>query len=319
MSLSLNEKSGFDLIPFKNNTLLFHVRSWMKRQTAFSICVLLPLFIIGSYLLFIKTPEYESSTSILIHNYGDDSGMQEKANSLFQKARDKQQSQVPSSATVSLIKHYLSSDELLFALENTAGIKAHYQAKSIDSLSRLKKTANKKEFLDYFNKKIKVSANSNTGEINIALRAFSPEKAQEVLHLMGKQSIEFVNKIELSAAKEQKMYLQSELHKSREKLLKAKLQFKNLTQDPTVHPQELAHRQLKLKFVEAEYDAAQQAYVFWIMSLKRNSAIQILSPTQPDSYSYPRLPYDLFSLLVIFSIFFILVKMIIMLIGEHIY
>ncbi|WP_162263930.1 hypothetical protein [Legionella shakespearei] len=291
----------------------------MKKQTAFSICVLLPLFIIGSYLLFIKTPEYESSTSILIHNYGEDSGMKNKTNSLFQKANDKQQSQMTSSATVSLIKHYLSSEELLFALENTAGIKAHYQAKSIDSLSRLKETANKKEFLDYFNKKVKVSANSNTGEISIALRAFSSEKAQKLLHLMSKQTIEFVNKIELSAAKEQKMYLQSELHNSREKLIKAKLQFKNLAQDPTVHQQELAHKQLKLKFAEAEYDAAQQAYVFWIMSLKRNSVIQILPPTQPDSYSYPRLPYDLFSLLVIFSIFFILAKMIIMLIGEHIY
>lgn len=319
----LKGKLAMRVLPLKDKSSLnklLQIWYWIKQQTTFSVCVLMPLLLVAGYLILIKTPEYESTANILIHNYENNNVLLNGTNLLFQKARKKQQSQIPQSSTTFLIKKYLHSETMLIALQKSTNVKNHYQEDWIDRISRLKKKANQKEFLNYFIKKINFSFDVKTGELSMALRAFSPEKAQELLNLIVNQTIEFLNQLEQSTAKDQIIFLQEKLSETRKKLIRAELTLQQASQQKNKYlpRQEIERRKLELKFTQAEYEAAQQAYVFWIMSLKRNSLVKTASPNLPDYYSYPRIPYDLFNLLAILSVFFILTKMILVVVKEHI-
>ncbi|WP_131750128.1 hypothetical protein [Legionella beliardensis] len=77
--------------------------------------------------------------------------------------------------------------------------------------------------------------------------------------------------------------------------------------------------QLQLKFAQAEYQAAQQAYDIAAINLSKNQnlLIQIEAPNLPDEPSKPAPFYDLVNLLFLFLILFVLTKMAIIIIREH--
>lgn len=78
-------------------------------------------------------------------------------------------------------------------------------------------------------------------------------------------------------------------------------------------------QELKLKFAQAEYQAAQQAYDISKINLakQQNIVVEIESPNLPDTYAYPQIVYNLVNLFAILLIIFVLGKMSLMIVKEH--
>ncbi|WP_419421113.1 hypothetical protein ACNVED_07390 [Legionella sp. D16C41] len=77
--------------------------------------------------------------------------------------------------------------------------------------------------------------------------------------------------------------------------------------------------QLQLKFAQAEYQAAQQAFDAAAINLSKNQnlLIQIEAPNLPDEPSRPVPFYDLTNLLFLLLLLFVLTKMAIIIVKEH--
>ena len=78
--------------------------------------------------------------------------------------------------------------------------------------------------------------------------------------------------------------------------------------------------QLKLKFAQAEYRSAQQAFDAAAVNVakQKNSVIEIESPNLADEYEYPKKFYELTNLFILLLVLFFLIKMTINIVQEHI-
>lgn len=293
--------------------------SQLKKRTSFLVLVLIPWALLACYLTLIKTPVYESTASILIHHYtaySPISGLK----SVFNK--NKQQVQEPGFAPIFLMERYIRSEQMLSDLQKTTDIKNHYQSTQIDWLSRLKKNPNQNAFLDYYLKKITLSLDATTGELTISVRAFSPEKAHEFLTIILDKAAQFLKNINHQSTLEQSQLMQHNLELSRQKLILAESTLHESMQHSENHKipmnKILEQQKLNLKFAKIEYESYQQAYVLWSLSLKKNTPVKTSVPNLPDYYSYPRIPYDLINLLAILTAIFLLGRVVLLLVREHI-
>jgi len=291
----------------------------LKKRSTFLILVILPWILAAFYLCLIKTPVYESTAHIFIHYYTTYSPSND-LKSIFSK--NKPQTQEPSFAPIFLLEQYIRSEQLLSELQKTTDIKHHYQSTQVDWFSRLKNNPNQKAFLNYYLKKITLSLDATTGELAISVKAFSPEEARTFLTIILDKAMLFLKTVNNKSATEQSQLMQHNLELSREKLIQAESTLHQSIHDYKQHKRiidkTLEQQKLSLKFAKLEYEAYQQAYVLWSLSLKKNTPVQLSKPNLPDDYSYPKLPNDLISLLVILTVIFLLGKMVLLLVREHI-
>ena len=293
--------------------------SWLKKSRSFLTFVLIPWALISIYIGLIKTPEYESTASALIGHVANNTP-KNKFMALFNNKRRVLQGD--ETTPLFLIQKYIYSNAMLFELQNSTDIKRHYQSKQVDPISRLKKKPNQKELLEYYLKKINVSNDAATGELIVSIKAFSPEKAQEYLSLIMQKATQFLSTTMNMGIAKQTQQVNNQLELSRKKLVQAEIAYeleKNKNKTQLVQStRALEQEKLALRFAQAEYNASQKAYVLWHMSSIPMKPINTSLPSSPDYASYPNIPYDLISLLVVFSIIFLLGKMVLLMIQEHI-
>lgn len=290
-----------------------------KQKKIFLMMVLFPWASISFYLVFLKTPVYESTAKILIHHYTPYTPRISGVKSVFSK---NQQGNIdPQSAPIFLVQRYIHSQTLLDELQKSTDIKQQYQSPQVDWLSRLKKHPNQKEFLNYYLNKVNLSLDATSGELAITTKAFSPEKAQELLTFILSKATDFLKKTNADSAIEQTQLLENNLEKARQKLISAELTLRDTIKNDKKHvattSSKLEQQKLDLKFAKLEYESAQQAYVLWSLSIKKNTPVQTSAPSLPDYYASPDIPHDLINLFVIFTAFFLLGKMILLLVREH--
>ena len=291
----------------------------IKKRSRFLLFVCIPWALITLYLTTIKTPLYESTASILIHHYTAYSPVN-GLKSIFNK--NKLQIKEPDSAPLFLVRRYIHSAQMLSELQNATDIKSHYQSNHVDLISRLKKNPNQQDFLNYYLKKVKLTVDGTTGELIISVSAFTPEKAQELLIVILDKATQFLKHINHESGIDQSQLLQKKLDMARQKLIIAETSLQDAikisSEYKTTSNKTLEIKKLNLKFAQMEYESHQQAYVLWSLSLKKNTPVQTSTPNLPDYYAYPKLPYDLVSIFVMLTILFLLCKMVMLIIQEHI-
>lgn len=290
----------------------------LKQKKSFLMLVLFPWACISLYLVCLKTPVYESTAKILIHHYTPYSPRINGLKSVFSK--NQQNSITPESAPIFLLQRYIHSQTLLDELDKSINIKQQLQSHQIDWISRLKNNPNQKEFLEYYLNKVTLSLDATSGELSITTKAFSPQKAQELLTLILSKATDFLKKTNADSSIEQIQLLENNLEKARQKLISAEMALRSTiktNKEYVITNSTIERQKLDLKFAKLEYESAQQAYVLWSLSIKKNTPVQTSSPSVPDYYASPNIPHDLINLFVVFSAFFLLGKMILLLVREH--
>lgn len=362
-------------------------RSYLSKNRLFTFVVLTPWLISAVYLILIATPEYVSSARIVIEKELDQAPIN-ISTGIFGGGGS-------GNTETYLTQEYITSREMINRLQEYYDFQQHYQTPFFDRLSRLKNKPSEKDYQNYFQKKVSVTVDTKTNELNITVRAFSARIAQVLAQQIIEQSKHFVNRVSNTVADKQYNFSKTQLKQSKDKLFKIskdvlEWQNENGMFDPTetakvvnsvtaglksklvekqtdfitysafMQPEssklvslkeeidalkkqieeqtsdllsknkgsdnlnriliDYQWLQLQLKFAQAEYEAAQQAFDAAAINLskQKNSIIEIESPNLPDEYEYPQRLYDLVNLLILFLVIFFLIQMTINIVHEHI-
>ncbi|GGI77233.1 hypothetical protein GCM10007966_02440 [Legionella impletisoli] len=367
----------------KNNTLIERLSAFIKSNLLFSLLVLIPWLFAAVYILLIKAPLYESNAKILI-------GKSESkiSNSPLLGGYE------PASENY-LTRDYILSREILTKVEQHFPIKEHFQSKYGDLFSRLSSNSSQNAFLDYYRSKVSAVVDTETNEIVIKAKAFTPEASKKILDAIILQTREFVNQVSNTLFQKQYDFANLKLQHAKEKLFKSSkelIEWQN--QNGVFDPKETAHVvssamaklkstlvekqtelityssfmqpnsnkivtlqseidalktqikhqsnillgkakeqsklnkmmsdfewiQLQSKFAQVEYQAAQEAFDAAESNLLKNQniVIEIEPPNLPDEASSPQPFYDLMNILFILLILYVLAKMTILIVKEHI-
>jgi capsular polysaccharide transport system permease protein len=299
-----------------NKSLMF-----IKRKRLFFMVVFLPLAIGFYYDVFWRTPIFESSARIMLLEQGGQSAPDTLLASLTTKYA------VNINKTV-LIKEYLSSFEMLKALDSALDIKSHFQAKKIDFISRLKHNAKQKEVLTYFKKKISVTIEPQTNELNLRVYAFNPVFAQ----LMAKKIIQLtkvylddvvdrLTKKKHAIAKMRLIQMEKSLVDINKTLVEAKNnQSLKGRGDSVVLDSKIEWLGVKLSMAKADYLEARKINesLSQTIALQKNMIVLMVSPTLPDSFDAPNVKYDIINLLAVLMVLFLIIKMGVIIIEDHV-
>ena len=298
-----------------NISYLHQLVMWLRKNSLFSLLVIIPWIIAAVYLVFIKTPEYETTASIILKQ-NDNLAPANQLSSLFNK--NIKLTAKPKETTIYLLQEYIHSLNLLLHLQKVTNIKNDYESSSTDALSRLKKNASQQEFLDYYHKKVTSTINTLTNELTITVRSFSPEEPPIQLQIMMQKTAALFHRIEQEGLAQHTQLIKERLNLSRKKLIAAEWELHQLKENRESIPSKTwEEKKLLLKFAQTEFDLTQQVYVLWKMSAFKNSLIELNIPVAPDSQTNPNIVYKLSSLLAVLIVLFMLLKMISIIIREH--
>lgn len=123
-----------------------------------------------------------------------------------------------------LVRDFILSLDMLNQLDTTLALRAHYQNKDADLLSRLWESDPQEEFLNYYRKHLTISYDELSGVLAIQAQAFNPEFAQKIVQTILQQSENYINQINIQLAKEQMRLFQVELERASEHLRQSKQQ-----------------------------------------------------------------------------------------------
>ena len=122
-----------------------------------------------------------------------------------------------------IIQEYVQSMEMAEALDKAVGLKAHYEDAAWDPLSRLAPNSTREEYLEYFQRHIRVEYNELSEILLVEVQGFTPEYALELAKALLTISEKFINQLGVNMANSQLQYAQQEVARSHEMLKQQQL------------------------------------------------------------------------------------------------
>jgi capsular polysaccharide transport system permease protein len=121
------------------------------------------------------------------------------------------------------LQEYLLSNDILKLADQQLGLRKAYTAPAIDIFFRLKPNATQEQFLDYFQRRVEVQFDDNSGLLKIRAQAFTPDIALKLNQLLVETGEKFINEVSHRLAREQLTFAESELAKAQGNVQTAKL------------------------------------------------------------------------------------------------
>jgi capsular polysaccharide transport system permease protein len=187
-----------------------------------SLFVALPTAVAGVYYAAVAADQFESYSLFTIHSAEVRPAL--ALESLLTSVGG------TNSRDVLNVRDYVLSRDMLERLNKEHGFIAHYQAGSIDWISRLAHDASFEDAYEYFESKIYADFDMVSGALTLRIRAFSPEKAREFSRAVLSYSEEMVNKLSERERRDRTQYAEAEVAKAEQRLTKARQEILALQQ-----------------------------------------------------------------------------------------
>ncbi len=197
-------------------------RRLAKRMAIF---VLLPTLLATVYYSRVASSQYESYSVFTIHSA---QGMPSIGLGL-----DGLLSGIGSGAgsrDVLAVRDYVLSRDMLARLNKEHGFVAHYQADSLDFMSRLGKNASFEDAYQYFADKVSADFDLQSGSLTLRVRAFSADKSVELSKAVLTYSEEMVNKLSERERRDRMQDAELDVTKAEGRLTKARQALMSLQQ-----------------------------------------------------------------------------------------
>ncbi|GIX24543.1 MAG: capsule polysaccharide transporter [Caldimonas sp.] len=120
------------------------------------------------------------------------------------------------------LRQYIHSLDLLKKLDAELGLRAHYEAETLDPFFRLWAGVSQEWFLEYYRARVEVLFDEVAGLLTVRVQGFEPEFAQKLNAAILRESEAFVNAYSQRMAREQMQFAQGELDRAAERLQAAK-------------------------------------------------------------------------------------------------
>ncbi|MCD8524033.1 MAG: lipopolysaccharide biosynthesis protein [Saccharospirillaceae bacterium] len=178
--------------------------TWAK-MGSFAFVVLASMILIG-YFGIIASPRYVSEAQFVVKQSGS--------------------SDLPIAGLASLgavtgtmrdaliIKEFIESRDMAVSLDESIGLKGHYQQAGADWFSRLSASATVEDYVDYYKKHLHVHHDEMSDIVYVEVQAFDPEFALLLANKVLELSEKFINSIGNKMATEQLRYAQGEVERS---------------------------------------------------------------------------------------------------------
>jgi len=121
-----------------------------------------------------------------------------------------------------LVREFALSRTMLDHLEKENEYAKHYRDPSIDFWSRLASDAGNEELYTYYTSRLSVNYSASAGTLSLRVRAFDPEKAQELAAAILKASESMVNKMSERAREDRLNFVKGQVDDAEVRLASAR-------------------------------------------------------------------------------------------------
>lgn len=188
-------------------------------KTPFAICVILPTLLFAGYQLLWATDRYESQAQVIVQQ-PDSTATLDASMALLSGLG------VGAAGTGTdpqLLEAYINSNDMLSYLDKTLGLKKYYSEPEADMFSRLADDASREDFLDYYQKHIKIEIDEASGVISVSAQAFDADFAEKLTAAIVVRSEWYINNIGHQLAEAQLSFIKGEHQLYEDKLKNAQV------------------------------------------------------------------------------------------------
>lgn len=230
-----------------------------------SLFVGLPTLVAIVYYGFIASPQYDSIAVVTVEGEAVEAAGSKRPRDL------------------DLVRQHMLSRAALDQLDREHGLAAHYQDGGADWWSRLDGDAGADELHDYFRDKVHIPHEPSAAALTVRVRAFSPEKAQELAAALIGSATGFLQEMSAKASRDLMAPADQAVADARARLVRARAA---IAPQPAASgeaelEQELAREQLAAALrglEEARVEAAR----------RQRHLVVVAAPSLPDRPSEPR-------------------------------
>ncbi|TEW52316.1 lipopolysaccharide biosynthesis protein [Psychromonas algicola] len=126
-----------------------------------------------------------------------------------------------------ILQEYILSQEMAFALDNEIGLRAHYQQKSWDALSRLRENSSKEEYVTYYQDHVTVRYDELSEILLVEAESFDPEYALLLAQSLLDISKKLINGLGDDMAQQHMDYAKGEVQRAYNDLKKQQIKLIN--------------------------------------------------------------------------------------------
>lgn len=193
-------------------------RRWLF--VSFLLLCVFPTLIGGFYYAFVASDRYAAGAGFAVRGV-DGGGGSDVLTSLTGMAG--------SGSTASdsyIILRYLKSRDLIERLNKEFDLRAEYEQKDVDLLSRLWPDATAEEFVDYWERRLLTTFDPTSGIITFEVQAFSAETTQQIADLVLDQVRDLVNSLATSARADSEHFAKQEVARAENRLRDVQVQLR---------------------------------------------------------------------------------------------
>lgn len=117
-----------------------------------------------------------------------------------------------------VVQDYVESPAMINTLAQDLDLKDHYHNREADFISRMKSDPSAEEIRKYFNKQVTLKFNQVSGILNLQVKAYTPEFAQEMCRLILKESEKLVNRLSERAVEDSLSLARTEVARAEQRL-----------------------------------------------------------------------------------------------------
>lgn len=190
-------------------------RHWSLLFT-FLACVIAPVVLASFYLFWIAKDQYASTAGFTVRSQ-DTVSTTDLIGGLASFAGGS------TASDSDILYEYISSQEMVVAVNSRVDLVAHYtQNYEEDRLFSLKPDARLEELVSYWGRAVDVSYDSNSGLVEILVRAFDPMTARDIAEAIVIESQIRINALNEQARADAMSYAEEDLEEALEQLKSAR-------------------------------------------------------------------------------------------------
>jgi capsular polysaccharide transport system permease protein len=122
-----------------------------------------------------------------------------------------------------ILQEYILSQEMALALDREIGLRAHYQQKNWDALSRLSADSTQEDYVEYYQKHIDVRYDEMSEILSVEVQSFDPQYSLLAAQTLLTISKKLVNSLADDMAQQHMEYAKNEVQRAYNELKKQKV------------------------------------------------------------------------------------------------
>lgn len=178
--------------------------TWAKFGS-FALVILASALLVFYYLV-LASPRYVSETQFVVKEAGGQDSSLLGLSGIGAVS--------PGMRDALILKTYLQSREMAMALDEAVSLKAHYERKDWDSLSKLPSNSSTEDYIEYYKKHVTVIHDELSDVLKVEVQTFEANYALTTAKALLSISEEFINDLGAKMASEQMSYAQKEVERS---------------------------------------------------------------------------------------------------------